>query len=226
MTNDDASTGAQDGARRETPVGAAGILATPPATAQTPPAQRAKRPLLTLILGGALIATLAFAGGVLTGRATVDSNANPSNGRADGGQFPGGFPSAGPGQAPPGEDGELPGDMPSGGGGGFGGGGFGGTAGTITKIDGDTITIETEDGQTYQIEVGSDTSVTLLGDVSDLAEGDDITVVGTPDEDGLITDPRSIIEGSSFGDGGFGGGPSDGNDNQPSSDNSNPRATL
>ncbi|MDR3106623.1 MAG: hypothetical protein LBU05_00245, partial [Bifidobacteriaceae bacterium] len=92
--------------------------------------------------------------------------------------------------------------------GGFSGGGFAGVSGEITKIDGDTITIETEDGQTYQIEVGQDTAVTLSGDASDLTEGDSITVIGDVGDDGTITDPRAITEGTSSGfmPGGFGGG--------------------
>jgi hypothetical protein len=157
---------------------------------------------LTLILGGTLLAILAFGGGVLTGRATVDTASANGGARAGAGQLPGGgFPSGAPADRPSGEPGELPDDMPSGGPGGFGGGfggaggaGFGGTSGQITEIDGDTITIETEEGETYQVQIDSDTPVSLAGSTADLEQGDSITVMGEPDSDGLITDPWSITD--------------------------------
>jgi hypothetical protein len=177
---------------------------------------------LTTILGGALIAVLAFGGGVLTGRATVSSNGGGIDGRNQTGF---GSDRGGPGGGW--QSGES-GDLPSGGPDGFGGQGgpdggedgtspdfgLGMTSGTITKIEGDTITIETEDGKSYQIKAGSDTAVTMSGDVSDLAEGDSITTFGTPDEDGVISEPDSIIEGGSTGFrlGGFGEGGPGGND--------------
>jgi hypothetical protein len=175
-----------------------GILAEPPAARPAPP-PRTKRPVLTLILAGSLTAVLAFAGGVLVGRTTAGTNASGDNSQRPGAPFA----SGGPGNRfAPGTDGEMPEDFPSGAPDGTvprGGAGPNATAGSVTAIDGQSITIETEDGETYEIQVGADTSVSVSGDVTDLQEGDEITVTGTPDADGVILNPPSIIQG------GFGG---------------------
>ncbi|MDR3107365.1 MAG: hypothetical protein LBU05_04105, partial [Bifidobacteriaceae bacterium] len=90
------------------PLGPADILAAPPVTATRPPvarpaAPRAKRPVLTMALGGALIAILAFGGGVLTGRATVDSSTGAATGRGGAMQRPdAAWPSGAPGDLPSG----------------------------------------------------------------------------------------------------------------------------
>ena len=86
-----------------------------------------------------------------------------------------------------------------------GAGGPGGdlTAGTITGIDGDTITLTLADGSTVKVTSRSDTTVTTseTSSVSDLAKGDTITVSGTKDSDGNVT-ATTVREG----DAGFGGG--------------------
>jgi hypothetical protein len=78
------------------------------------------------------------------------------------------------------------------------------TIGTITNVDGDTITIQTANGDTISVDVGSDTTiqVTQTGSLSDLRSGDTIVVAGT-ENDGSI-DADSINEG---GLGLTGGGP-------------------
>ena len=86
-------------------------------------------------------------------------------------------------------------------------GSFGGaTSGTVTAVDGDTVTIELEDGSTVTVTASADTTVTTTTDaaVSDLAEGDTITVAGETDDDGNVT-ATSITEGA-LTVGGFGGG--------------------
>ena len=125
----------------------------------------------------ALVAVLAVGliGGVLIGKNTAASAS------------PGGFDRSAMGEAP------------------TGGGGMGGfTSGTIVSIDGTTITLELDDGSTVTISTADDTTVTQTTDaaVTDLAAGDEITVVGEADDDGNVA-ATSISEG---GLGGFGGG--------------------
>jgi len=76
------------------------------------------------------------------------------------------------------------------------------TAGTISSIDGDTITLKLADGSTVKVSTSGSTSVTKTSTakVSDLAAGDTITVIGKADSSGNVTATR-ISEG----DGGFGG---------------------
>ena len=92
----------------------------------------------------------------------------------------------------------------------FQGGPGGFTAGTIQSIDGDTIIVELEDGSTVTVKTSADTTVTQTEEatVGDLAEGDEITVVGETGDDDTVT-ADSISEGDQalrFG-GDFPGGP-------------------
>ena len=126
-----------------------------------------------LLVLGVLVAA-GFVGGLLLGRATApESTALPGN-------FPGGGTGATGGNFP-------------------GGAGF--TAGTIQRIDGDTIYVETVDGQTVEVRTSGDTDVqvTSEGSVDDLAEGETVIVQGDQQDDGSL-DATSISEG------GFGGG--------------------
>jgi hypothetical protein len=145
----------------------------------------------------ALVAALIVGGvaGVLIGQNTA-STSNASSVR---GGFPGGgegFPGFGGGQGG------------AGAGNGAAGGGRGGfTAGTITSIDGGTITLKLTDGSTVKVSTSDSTTVTKssTAKVSDLSTGETITVVGQPDSSGDVTATR-ISEGDA-GFGGFGGGP-------------------
>jgi hypothetical protein len=76
------------------------------------------------------------------------------------------------------------------------------TAGTITSIDGDTITVKLADGSTVKVSTSDSTTVTKTSKakVGDLATGDTITVIGQADSSGNVTATR-ISEG----DAGFGG---------------------
>lgn len=109
------------------------------------------------------VAALAFLGGRLTAPTAAATDA-------------GGFTGPGGGFQPP--DGFEP---PAGGG--FPGGGPGGGAGlsvegTITEVDGDTITLELEDGQAVTVTVGDETTVSReeLADRDDLAAGISVRV--------------------------------------------------
>jgi hypothetical protein len=161
-------------------------LTTSSADAAPAPKKKATR-FITPVL--ALVAALGIGlfGGVLIGQNTA-SSAQAS-----------GF---GGGQRPDG----ATGDTPTGGGG--AGGGMGGfTSGTVTAVDGDVVTLELEDGSTVTITATDDTTVTTTDDasVSDLAEGDSLTVMGEADADGNVA-ATSITEGASGFGGGFGGG--------------------
>ena len=68
--------------------------------------------------------------------------------------------------------------------GGTGGRGFPGRTGTIGQIEGNTLTISTEDG-TVQASIGADTNIQRLTEVT-LAEGMRITLIGQAGEDGTV----------------------------------------
>ena len=108
-------------------------------------------------------------------------------------------------------------------GGGIGGGaGFGLQAGTIEAVDGNTITLNTQQGP-LEIAVGDETTIQMTTEVpmSDLETGMTVTVAGERDEDGNFTAGNIVVlpegaEGLPFGGfrggrggfpgGGFGGG--------------------
>lgn len=127
----------------------------------------------TLGLVAALLLVAGFAGGYLTKDATA------------GGAGPGG------------------GNFTRMGGPGGGGSGGGGpqnlTIGTITKVDGNTVTIKTTSGTTVKATIGSDTNVnvTKTGSVKDLAKGDQIVVNGQRDGDTI--EAEFVSKGRGFG---------------------------
>lgn len=124
----------------------------------------------------------------------------------------GGRPGAPDGQAPP--EGQMPngsvpdGQAPPDGGQGFPGGGPGGmpTAGEITKIDGETITIKTVDGSVVTVTTSDDTtvSVTETIEVGDIEVGDTISAMGETADD-VVT--AQTIRVGALGQGFPGGGP-------------------
>jgi hypothetical protein len=83
--------------------------------------------------------------------------------------------------------------------GGPGGGTFTvrGTAGTITGVDGDTLTVEADDGSETTVATDDDTVVreSVDGSVDDLAEGDNVLVTGESDDDGTITADTVVDNG-------------------------------
>ena len=78
--------------------------------------------------------------------------------------------------------------------------------GTVARIDGDTIYVETADGQTVEVRTNGDTDVqvTSEGSVEDLAEGETVVVQGDASDDGSI-DASSVVEGGLGLGGGFPG---------------------
>jgi hypothetical protein len=108
---------------------------------------------------------------------------------ADRAGLPGGF-IGGPGDSQPGAQPPNLGDL---------------TTGTVTKVDGDTVTMKTATGDEVTVKTDGDTDVTVTkdGSVSDLAAGDPVVVAGSRQSDGSIS-ADSISEGNtqfSFGPG-------------------------
>ena len=97
------------------------------------------------------------------------------------------------------------------GGGGFGRfAGGGGLTGTIEKVEGNTVTVNTPQGS-LQATVGPETTIQKTTEISleDLIEGMRLTVSGEPGEDGAVQATTIFVfpEGAGgFGGGGFGGG--------------------
>lgn len=170
------------------PVGPDDVTAPLPSVPPPPPAAPSPGPswsagLSRVVLGlaGAVLLLLGFAVGMLVGNSTAGAASadddRPSRGEGFGfGAGPGGFG---------GHDRDSPGP-------GMGMGmdwdGFGGAVGTITSIDGDTVTLETPSGESVEVETGDDTDVTVTteGSVGDLSEGDTVLVTGDRGDDDTI----------------------------------------
>jgi|GEM_PF-1267105 len=93
----------------------------------------------------------------------------------------------------------------AGGAGGFArGGNGGGTAGMVSDVSGNTITITTRNNQTLKIQLAANGTVRkqVDGQLSDIKAGDQIIAIGT--QSGDIFQATSIQLGGGFG-GGFGG---------------------
>ena len=151
------------------------------------PKKKSPARFITPVLALVAAVGIGIFGGVLIGQNTAST-------ATAGGQ--GGF-SGGPG-------GSTDGTAPTGGG---QGGGF--TSGSVVSVDGDTVVIESSDGTQVTVTTSTDTSVTTTEEsaVSELAEGDTVTVIGETDDDGNVT-ATSISEGAAgFGGGGMGGTP-------------------
>lgn len=135
------------------------------------------RPSLTMILVGVVGAAVLFAGGLLVGH-TTGSTATAQTGPGANG-LPGG--AGGYGAAA----------------GGTGGGPGGFTSGTIASIDGSTLTVTASDGRSVKVTTSSGTTVSksAAADVSALAVGDAVTVVGQTAADSSVT-AQAITEGS------------------------------
>jgi hypothetical protein len=125
----------------------------------------------TMVLAAIALVALGFIGGLFVGKNMASDSPQLA--------FPGGVGQNGP--------------TFDNGGGTFPGGGA--TVGTIKRIDGDTITIETPNGDTVMVNVGSNTSIQVTedGSLNDLGTGDTVVVAGTQN-DGSI-DANSITEG-------------------------------
>lgn len=127
------------------------------------------------------------------------------------GQFPGNGEFPGNGQFPGGDSGNAPQNPPDGAppNGNF----TPPVMGSVTSIDDGTITLETAQGETVTVTTTSSTEVTVrrAAEVSDLAEGDTVLVIG--ETSGDTVEASAISEGDMGGfpgGGGFPGAPTDG----------------
>lgn len=151
---------------------------------------------LTVILAAAVIAGLAFVGGVMVQKQFGTSAGAAGGMSAASGQMPSGS----------GESGEFPG-----GAGGFGEGmgdagaaasaGTGGDSaaaadtatpvlvGTVTKVSGNTLTVKNFGGVTVTVKVPAGTTISDSSDtaLSGLAKGATVSVTGTEADDGTVT---------------------------------------
>ncbi|ONI73538.1 hypothetical protein ALI144C_45660 [Actinosynnema sp. ALI-1.44] len=143
---------------------------------------QAKRGLskLTIGLGVVALALVAFFGGVWTHSAVAGSpTAAPQQPQRPGGG--GGRIITGPGQGPGDGQGQGPG-------GGQGGGGLrGGTAGTVDRVEGNTIYVKQPDGTEVKVTTSDSTKVetTTAGKLSDVTPGSSVVVQGQRGEDGV-----------------------------------------
>ena len=140
--------------------------------------ERTKRSPVTLALVAVVLVAVGVLAGILVGRSMNNSTqASGFPGFRNGGGFPNGgsFPSGGPGGA-------------------FANGGNI-TFGTIESVNGNTITVRTQSGDTVNVKVGNDTQIRVSkdGSISDLANGDTIVVGGS--KNGSTVDATTITEG-------------------------------
>ena len=164
-----------------------------------------------IALAGAFVATALVAGDSLAAHAdgtggddgstapdvSSTAPATPGSGSGDSSTGAPTPPSGGPAA---GAMGEAP--TPPDGGPGKGGPGAGPRephiAGTVTTVDGDTITVKDDQGFTRVIQTDDDTTVTNGGDDADLdsiAKGDHVDATGTVDDDGTTLDATAIRTG-------------------------------
>lgn len=148
--------------------------------------------------------------GVVAAQRVVDNGKLALRGPGAGGQPPAGRPDgAPPADQPPSDgsavttpDGSIPPGTPPAGGSFGNPGSF--TNGTITAIDGDTITVAAADGTSVKVSITNDTTVTVTKSLTlaDLATGDTLSAMGTTAGD--VVTATSVRRGD-LGRGGFGG---------------------
>ncbi|KOV87260.1 hypothetical protein ADL03_07275 [Nocardia sp. NRRL S-836] len=123
----------------------------------------------TVVLGAAVLAVVAFVGGVFVQK-SFGAGQPPSRQNAAR-QF-NGTPPSGAQQRPNG---------------GFQG--RGGTTGTIERIEGTTVYVKTPNGQEVKVSTSDTTKVQLTteGKLTDLKAGEQVVVQGQPGQDGTVT---------------------------------------
>ncbi|MDT7783782.1 MAG: hypothetical protein QOF58_2201 [Pseudonocardiales bacterium] len=124
----------------------------------------------TMILGVAVLAIVAFVGGVFVQK-SFGSTQTPTRQNAAGRQLNGN------GTPPSGQN------RPN-------GGNFGrGTAGTIDHVDGTTVYVKTQNGQVVKVSTSDSTKVQITseGKLTDLKAGEQVVVQGQAGSDGTVT---------------------------------------
>ncbi|MGW6932138.1 hypothetical protein ACWGE0_18935 [Lentzea sp. NPDC054927] len=123
----------------------------------------------TVILGVAVLAIVAFVGGVFVQK-SFGASETPARQNAAGRQF-NGTPPSGAQQRP-------------------NGGNFGrGTTGTIDHVDGTTVYVKTQNGQIVKVSTSDTTKVQITSDgkLADLKAGQQVVVQGQAGSDGTVT---------------------------------------
>jgi hypothetical protein len=90
----------------------------------------------------------------------------------------------------------APGSFPTPGGGPPAGSMAGFTTGTVSRVDGDTLYLETSDGDTVKVVTDGDTQIQVSEDakLGDLPTGSTVVVQGTSNDEGVVEATR-ISEG-------------------------------
>jgi hypothetical protein len=156
-------------------------------------------PKVTLGLIGAVLLAGGFVGGIAVGKHSSSSSSSSSNAAAGSGTRSRGGYGGGFGGGTAGTTG--------GANGGAAGSRGGAVTGTVSAVNGTTLTITDSTGKKVTVDTSPQTTVTIgkTGAVSDLATGSQVTVLGTPDSSGTIT-ARSVVSGlTGLGFGGRGG---------------------
>ena len=192
-----------------------------------PPKSGVHLSLLTLIIGAVVLLGIGFGGGALVFHKSSTASAASTSFRNDGG-FGAGAQGQFPGNGGAGNGGAGNGGAGNGGaaGGGPNAGGFAraGAIGTITKVDGNTVYVKTQAGDTVTVTTSSATTVTKSSKakVSDLAAGEVVIVRGdTSNGATAATSITASPAGSTPFGGGFGGGPFGGRDPNGGAPNAN-----
>jgi hypothetical protein len=149
-------------------------------------------PLLALALAAGLLAGIAFGGGVLYGRSNAPAAQAQTTSSSGGGAAAagGGAGGAGGGGGAAARGSGTPGAGGRGGGGGAGGGAGGGLVqGSITAINGNTLTVTTAGGTTQRVTLTGQTQVSAVtpASQSDLVPGSVVLVQGQAGSGGDIT---------------------------------------
>jgi len=151
--------------------------------------------VVAVILGSAIGGALA--GGIAIGKGQGKSEARQTLLS----QISQSFPTTGQGNATTGQgNSQLPGNytgIPS---------GIGATVGTVEKVEGNIVTLNTRTGTTVLVDIGNSTSIQKMaeGSLADISAGVNITVSGNKNADGSIQ-ARSITITSGFTLPSFGG---------------------
>ncbi|NUP50713.1 MAG: hypothetical protein HOW97_25890 [Catenulispora sp.] len=146
-------------------------------------------PKVTLALIGVVLAVGGFVGGIAVGKSNADSTKSTNtnaNAAAGGARTRGGF-TGGQNGGTGGQNGQF---------------NRGGTVtGTVAAVNGTKLTVTDSTGKQVTVDTNAQTTVTIgkTGALTDLANGSEVTVIGTPDSSGTIT-ARSVLSGiSNFG---------------------------
>ncbi|MGJ6963525.1 hypothetical protein ACSDR0_16600 [Streptosporangium sp. G11] len=149
---------------------------------------------LTLVLGAGVMLVAGVIVGIQAQKAMGGPSGVPAAAMRQGGAGPGGFGGFGGGQ----QGGQGPQEGRGGQEAGQGGGGRGGmTVGTVRRVEGGKVYVQTADGSVVTVNTTDETSVRVAkeGKVTDLKPGGAVVVRGATADDGSVT-ATAINEGA------------------------------